>query len=417
MKILLADGCELQRHKRMSIGKRQRSGLLRLGSWFGNSTVRRITRLKTSGTVAHDAPRPAEIHAAQINTRLDWVDHLRVVLTMLVVAHHAGQPYGPTGGDWPIFNTERAALLGPFFSVNAAFFMGLFFLLAGAFVPGAYDRKGGSAFLRDRMLRLGLPLVVFALFVFGPITYAMRDGAQLPPYTPASDVAAGTVGVALDGGGRSFWHFLLYEYIGGGQINVGHLWFVLHLLIYAYAYAAWRGLRRNVPRSTRPAPPRDRMILGYTLALAAVTACVRIVYPIDTWVRLFGVIPIEVAHLPQYLSLFIIGLVAARGEWLQRMPVATGMRWLAIGGAAAAVRYAYSLGIGQLLPTPIIAGGGLDWRSLVWSSWEALICVGLCVGLPVLFRTYATHQSRWLRGLAANAYAVYIYRSRLRGAR
>src|SRR3972149_158133 len=75
-------------------------------------------------------------------TRLAFLDTLKVGLTVLVIAHHAGQAYGPTGGDWPIFSPERSPLLGPFFAVNAAFFMGLFFLISGYFVPLAFDRKG-----------------------------------------------------------------------------------------------------------------------------------------------------------------------------------------------------------------------------------------------------------------------------------
>ena len=45
------------------------------------------------------------------SSRLLFVDNLRVLLTILVVAHHAGQPYGPTGGMWLIFNPERADIL------------------------------------------------------------------------------------------------------------------------------------------------------------------------------------------------------------------------------------------------------------------------------------------------------------------
>ena len=104
--------------------------------------------------------------------RLLFVDNLRVLLTVLVVAHHAGQAYGPTSGRWLVFNPERAPILGAFFSVNAAFFMGLFFLVSAYFLPAAYDRKGARAFLADRFLRLGLPLVFFALVVFAPLIYA-----------------------------------------------------------------------------------------------------------------------------------------------------------------------------------------------------------------------------------------------------
>ena len=34
--------------------------------------------------------------------RLYFLDYLRVALTMLVIAHHVAQTYGPTGGDWPV---------------------------------------------------------------------------------------------------------------------------------------------------------------------------------------------------------------------------------------------------------------------------------------------------------------------------
>src|ERR1700760_3306895 len=74
--------------------------------------------------------------------RLDYLDALKVGLTVLVIAHHAGQPYGPTGGRWPIFDAQRTAVLGPFFAVNAAFFMGLFFLISAYFLPASFDRKG-----------------------------------------------------------------------------------------------------------------------------------------------------------------------------------------------------------------------------------------------------------------------------------
>ena len=72
-------------------------------------------------------------------TRLTLVDALRVTLTILVIAHHAAQPYGPTGGAWPVSEPRRTALLAPFYAVNPMFFMGLFFLLAGYFAAHAYE--------------------------------------------------------------------------------------------------------------------------------------------------------------------------------------------------------------------------------------------------------------------------------------
>ncbi len=45
--------------------------------------------------------------------RLVFVDVLRVGVIVWVVGHHAAQPYGATGGDWPITDQGKLAGLGP----------------------------------------------------------------------------------------------------------------------------------------------------------------------------------------------------------------------------------------------------------------------------------------------------------------
>jgi hypothetical protein len=117
------------------------------------------------------------------------------------------------------------------------------------------------------------------------------------------------------------------------------------------------------------------------------------------------VFPAEIAHLPQYVSLFVIGMMAYRGDWLRRLPTATGMTWLGIGMvAAAAGRYAIILQDGwEWLPATLISSG------LFWSLWEALICVGLCVGLLTLFREGDNGRlGKLLSLMAGAAYAAYI---------
>lgn len=324
--------------------------------------------------------RPRAASAAQATTRLAYVDNLRILLAGLVVAHHVGQAYGPTGGDWPIFNPTRAAILGPFFAVNASFFMGLFFFIAGYFVPHAYDRKGAGAFLKDRLIRLGVPLLFLSLVLFLPIAYFL--GGQGQPFGP-----------------------FLAGYLRHPE--VGHLWFAGHLIVYAAAYAAWRQL------SGRPARqvglPRHRAILAYTLALAAVAFVVRIAFPIDRWVYLAPFIRAELAHLPQYLSMFVLGILAYRGDWLSRLPARVGRVWLSIGLAAAALPYAATI-VGELTPIKVgfFEGGGLSLGALLWSTIEAFICVGLSVGLLTLFRERVCRQGALARELAAGSYAVYV---------
>lgn len=327
-----------------------------------------------------------DVIARNIQTpRLYFVDNLRIFLTLLVIAHHAAQPYGPTGGSWLIFNPERADILGAFFATNAAFFMGLFFLISGYFVPGAYDRKHAKRFLQERFWRLGVPILFFALFIFPPIFY-ITQSRQLP-----------------------FSQFFFEVYLGQGQIQVGHLWFLVHLLFYAVCYVLWRRVTVMFkPEQQAIGVPKHRSILIYLIALAIVTFVVRIQYPIDTWKGVLWIIPTEIAHLPQYLSLFVIGVMAYRHDWFRRMPTERGFIWLGIGLGAAFMRYVYALMGRQLFSTRLLAGGGWNWRSLVWSTWEATICVGLCVGLLVLFRERVNTQGKLGKLLSENAYTVYL---------
>jgi peptidoglycan/LPS O-acetylase OafA/YrhL len=132
---------------------------------FEVETIMSATILDKSAQAA-----PASVSApAHSLGHLAYVDALRVVLIMLVVAHHSVEAYvnaHPPEIPLPDPPLVRASV---FLGVNAAFFMGLFFLLAGYFTPGAFDRKGATVFLGDRGRRLGLPLL-FGTVAIVPIT-------------------------------------------------------------------------------------------------------------------------------------------------------------------------------------------------------------------------------------------------------
>jgi fucose 4-O-acetylase-like acetyltransferase len=306
---------------------------------------------------------------------MEYLDALKVALTALVIAHHVGQAYGPTGGLWPVSNPEQAAILGSFFAVNASFFMGLFFLISAFFVPRSFDRKGSGRFLKDRLVRLGIPIVVFVLLVAGLVLLRLESLGALAGQEYPRDVAQ-------------------FAY---GDLHLAHLWFVNMLLIFVILYAAWRLIRARWSIGTPPVPG-NLAILGYVAALAAVTFVVRIEYPIDRWVTLLGIMPAEIAHLPQYASLFVIGLLAYRGDWVRNLPTRTGMVWLAIGLGCSLAYVLHPFGETE----------GLSLAQLIRSVWEAFLAVGLCLGLIVLFRQYAAAPGRLLQWAAPNAYGAYL---------
>src|SRR5690554_5168260 len=246
--------------------------------------------------------------------RLYFLDNLKVALISLVVVHHAGQAYGPTD-YWPIRSDEQIALLGPFFEINGAFFMGLFFLISAFFLPRSVDRKGVGTAVRDRLMRLGIPLLFMTILVFGPLTYLV-DGIDI-----------------------SFWRYMLFDYLGTGDLELAHLWFVSLLLFFSLCYLLFRLLSSNSRAITSEAAaetPSNLLIVGLIVVLLSSNALIRIWFPVGVWVDFSPILPVEVGRLPQYAIMFTLGLIACRRGWLTTMPLAQAVLWFLLGLLAAA---------------------------------------------------------------------------------
>jgi hypothetical protein len=188
-------------------------------------------------------------------------------------------------------------------------------------------------------------------------------------------------------------------------IDVGHLWFLEHLLIFSAGYVLWQTIRgdRTQPKPGHANPPGYLAILVFALALAVVTGIVRIWFPIDKWVYLLGFIRVAFADVPRDLSFFVLGVLAYDRQWFQKFPTRDGYIWLGIGLALAGYWYAYSLGLGRLLPFNDITA---DILRLVW---EMLLCFGFCIGLTVLFREKFNFQGNIGKAMAQSQYGAYIF--------
>lgn len=307
-----------------------------------------------------------------VRERLHYLDNLKVALTVLLVAHHVGQAYGPTGGTWPIQEAARAAWLGAFFTVNRSFFMSLFFLISGYMVARSYDAKPGWPFVRGRLLRLGVPVLAFAVLMI-PL--------QLFVFPAPGTSEPGSV-----------W-----------PLDVGYLWFLQHLLLFSLGYAVWRTAlgRREGEREERPL--RVWQVVVFSVALAPVLGVIRIPFPIDRWDYLLGFFRVMFADVPRDLAFFVLGIVAYRRKWFEAMPARAGYAWLGVGVALAAFWYAFALGLYRVLP---LNGTAFD---VVRVLWEALLCSSLCIGLVVAFRERVRFSGRLARALGRSQYAAYIF--------
>jgi glucan biosynthesis protein C len=331
--------------------------------------------------------------AAPQGKRLLFVDNLRILLICGVLVNHLNDTYGAIGA-WeyhdPATNLLTGTVLSILNGILMACGMGIFFLIAGYFTPGSYDRKGSASFMRDRLVRLGIPLLLYDLLIQPLVVY----------------LAGGLPG--------SYWSFY-----GSFLLQVrgvyGVVWFLAVLLLFDLLYAGWRGLsrQRRSASATSGTLPSSLAIAGFICALGLVTFAVRIWWPAGF---VFQLLPgLKIGYLPQYLSCYLLGLVASRRNWFFKLTPRMARDWSLIALLATLIfgGLAYSsmmqaAGTAGTQQAAYAIAGGFNWLALSYALWEAIMVVGMSIGLLVFFRERWNHQGRLARSLAPTVYTVYL---------
>jgi peptidoglycan/LPS O-acetylase OafA/YrhL len=343
------------------------------------------------GIQSTEAPQPM---AAEKNTsRLFFVDHLRAGLVILVVLHHVAIVYGAGAPFYyvePPFTDPLAFIILLAFALfNQAWFMGALYLIAGYFTPGSFDRKGSGTFIKGRLIRLGIPLIIW-IFILSPISSIgyWQMPAELTGITNPLSWQA--------------YPFLL---------GLGVAWFLALLLIFNFGYAVWRWLTRNrTTSSTGESSTPTYLGIGiFILSLAVVTYLLRIIIPIGKEVLDFPTL----GYLPQYLGLFVVGIVAYRRNWFRTTPGSMGVVGFVTALLATVLLFPLATS-GRLFslaftdPTDFIFVGNGNWQSAVYALWDSIFAVGMCLAAITFFRRFFNKESGFGRFLSQQSYAVYV---------
>jgi len=332
----------------------------------------------------------ASTYSAPAPGRLLFIDNLRWLAILLVVTMHAAVTYS-NFGRWywmeaPPKGQATLLFFGLYQSHLQAWFMGFLFLVAGYFVPGAYDRKGARRFLTDRAVRLGIPSLLYMLAIHPFIVFYM-----LPLYRAGKTPPLGAAYLR---------YITQLRFLDG----TGPLWFAVALLIFSLAYAGYR-MASGSGAASWPLPGHAGVV-ALIGTIAVCTFLVRVVQPNGT-----AILNMQLCNFSQYILLFVVGILAYRGNWLRRLPYPFAIRWwiaALVGGTL--VWLAVVVGGGALSGTPLaVFNGGWHWQSAATALWESFYCVATCLGLTVLFRERFNRQGRWARLLSDNAFAAYVF--------
>lgn len=330
--------------------------------------------------------------------RLNFLDNIRLVAILAVLALHAGIAYAPIVSWWYVADASKNAAFNLLLVLTDGFVMPTLFAIAGYFALPSLDRRGSSGFLLAKGKRLGLPLVAGTIFLCPAISYVIGLGR---------------------GTGEIYWRYWLglwptlldwQPHLAVPPVDVAslyghfwpfHLWFLALLLMFCVLLVLARPFW---PRNRRGMPPDAGY--GRFLLLALVVGLVegagQVVVPDGAWGSLGPFCVVQVARVPLYLGMFGLGLFAWRRSWFTRYRL-PGRLWLwgvmAMAGFVAMI----ATGMANLAPGPkpvwIPFGHGLARTGF------ALAATGLLVALG---QRYWNRPGGLRTSLAASSYDIYL---------
>src|SRR5215213_6299674 len=214
----------------------------------------------------HEAkPASAETREPQRHRspRIVAIDNLKSLLVAWIIANHAVVGYTTIGG-WPYDEVNETTLppsveyvltvvLGP----TALFVIGTFFFLAGLFAPVELSHHGRSHFVKTRIVRLGLPWLIFMLLIW------------------------------------PFFMWLAYRSVG-------------------YALWNWLGWGRRL----EPLTIRGTHLIAVAAGIAATSFVVRLWAP----ARSQQIFDLHVWQLPQCVGMFCLGVLLSGHGWARQVP-------------------------------------------------------------------------------------------------
>ena len=309
--------------------------------------------------------------------RLFYLDRIRVILTVLVIALQSASTYGANGG-WFVKlapgDTPTAFGLTLFATVNQAFVIGFFFLISGYLTPASYDRKGWASYTRDRLLRLAVPTLVFG-FILGPLTVA----------------------IAADG-----WNFVgrWLSLMSQLRFVIGPMWFAYALLLFSIGYVLWRRFVPLRPSRRQPVPGQARWILAaFGVGLAALV--IRQFVPVGQ-----EVLNLQLGYFASYVYLFAVGCVAERYGWLERVKQRHAQPWI-IAAVIAVLLLPVVLAIGEAIGQTDFTTG-LSLPAVFYAFWEPVVAWGVIAGALWYFQLkWAERDRRW-GFLSRQSYGAFI---------
>lgn len=311
------------------------------------------------------------------------IDWLRVIAIFLLIPFHTGRIFDDDG-----FYIKNA-VISPVVEEGVHFFFGqwrlaLLFVVSGVGTYFALGFRPVGQYLRERTVRLLVPLVAGVLLI-------------VPPQLYYRNLFEGR----FEGSYWAFYPTFFWGISPDGNFEWAHLWFLAYLFVYAVLTLPLLLYLRSPDGHARLEPLArlfERPGRLYVWALPLIVGEVVLRARFDGPQTLVG----DWANLVFYLLLFVYGYLLVAQEGL--IEALRKQRRLSLGLALGTLAALYALRWTGSVPEP--------GTTLPWSAWVALSVANTWLSICALLgyaRAYLTRDNWVLRTLAPLTYPIYIF--------
>ena len=328
--------------------------------------------------------------------RLLFLNNIKVLFAILVIFTHVRVTYGGEGWWYYIESNPVDTSTLIFFYMTAGFagifqasLLGLFFLMGAYFTPKSYDRKGVSGFWKERLIRLGIPVLLYTLLINPIIFYLLRAGGFQPM---SSDPRFQT---------NSFIEYYL-NFLTEFTIT----WFLVVLLIFTAIYTIWRqitkidSIQQRIPKEL-PIPKYIYLLL-LAIGLGFLSFLVRLTFSIID----ADLLPF--AYMIQYFMMFSVGIIAYRYGWFEKMTRHHVKVWAITIFVTVMLFFTYFFVVVGVDSDFSVFFGGPNINALIFALVDNIACMGMIFVLIKIFYAKFNKQGKILQNLADSSFHMYL---------
>jgi glucans biosynthesis protein C len=291
----------------------------------------------------------------QVAPRRGELDALRTLVVIGLVFFHAGLVFA-TEGDFYVQNADRTEVVTVLAGLCVVWAMPVLFLVAGLGARYSVGRRGPGRFARERLLRLGVPLV-FVTVALNPLPQWLRLRAADPDYHESyGRFLPRFFTVRLDLADFPF-------VVDGDHFETGHLWFVLLLLAFCLLLASAGPLATGGERTASAVARHPGLLLLPVVPLALINVLLGMEEDYAGW------------HHWAYLLFFLYGYALAGDERIR-----AAMRRLALPLGVVGIVLFAACAPGFMSEDDAFTG----WTPLALATRTLFSAAGWCLVIAIL---------------------------------